>query len=63
MMDTCEMEVPGPDPAMLMLPSTQLSKLPQVLDIDRNVHVAKSVTSQLLTCTAVIYKEQTKSNM
>lgn len=63
MMDTCEMDVPGPDPAMLMLPSTQLSKSPQVLDIDRNVHMAKSVTSQLPTCTAVIYEEQPKSNM
>lgn len=56
------MQVPGPNPALLTFPSTQLSKLPQVLDIDRNVHIAKSVRSQLLIYTAVIDKEQPKSN-
>ena len=63
MTDACEVHVPGPDPALLTLPGTQISKLPQVLDIDRNMHMAILVTSQLLICTAVIYKEQSKSNM
>ena len=61
-MDTCEMHVPGPDPALLTLPGIQLSKLPRVLDTDRDMHMAKSVRCQLLLCIEVIYEEQPKAN-